>query len=189
MKIIKSLTLILALMPTLVTGQTREQFLEKSYSQKLSGFKGIVFICSYDANDKTLERICQRAVTDIMLHGASNKVNIKLAEANNFVESMSIANDDDFVTLEYEITATQNNEQFDTIAVHAHLSLEIYYSQAIEKGASNKSINGIPRSGDLELWSRSVIGSGNPSDIVEPFSDNTEMLLKQALTLFIKYAK
>lgn len=183
-----SLALIVTLIPTLVIGQTKEQFLEKLYSQKLSGFKGIVFVCSYDSSDKDLERICQRAVTDIELLGANNKVNIKIAEANNFFQSMSIANVDDFVTLEYEISATQNNDQSDTKAVHAHLSLETYYSQAIEMGASNKSINGVPRSGDLELWSRYVIGSGTSADIVEPFSDSAETLLKQALTLFMKYA-
>ena len=175
-------------MPTLVIGESQEQFNEQTHSNNMSGWKGIVFVCAFDSSDKVLESICQRAVTDIELLAASNKVKLKVAEANRFEQAASIAADNQFVTLEYELMATLGGSEFDAIAIHARLAFEAFYSNAVENDSKPNSIDSLPRSGDLELWSKTVIGSGSPSDIVDPFSDATEIHIKKALTLFIKYA-
>ncbi len=178
-------TIIVSLMPTMVFGEAHEQFYKEYYSQNFSGWKGIVFICSYDTKDKVLEKICQRAITDIELLSASNKINLKVIEANNTYKASFKAEINKFVILSYSLLATEGQNK----AVHARLAFTTFYSNAVEKGAKLNSLDSMPRSGDLELWSRSAIGSGSADGIINPFSDNAEMLIKQALTLFIKYSK
>ena len=189
MKITKWLLSIVVFIPTLVIGESQEQFYEQYHSKNMSGWKGIVFVCSFDASDKVLESICQRAVTDIELLAASNKVELKVAEPNKFEQAALIATANKFVTLEYELVATQGGSEFDAIAIYARLAFEAVYSNAVENDSKPNTIGSLPRSGDLELWSKTVIGSGDPSDIVDPFSDASEIHIKKALTLFIKYAK
>lgn len=189
MKNICWLILLLVAVPTLAIGESREEFYEKHYSKNMSGWRGIVFICSYDSSDKVLEQICRRAETDIELLAASSNVLMKIADANNFVNASFIASLENYVTLEYELMATQSPGSYDSKAVHARLTFKTYLSNAVEKDSKPNSIDSPPRAGDLELWSRSVIGSGVPSEIVDPFSNGAETHLKKALTLFLKYRK
>jgi hypothetical protein len=189
MKIIKLLITIAFLLPTLVIGETQDQFFEKYHSKNMSGWKGIVFVCSFDSGDKVLEKICDRAVTDTELLAASHKVNLKVVEANKFEQATFVAGVNKFVTLEYELIATQGVGQFDAKAIHARLTFVVFYSNAVEKDTKPNSIDSLPRSGDLELWSKTLIGSGAPTDIVDPFSNGAEVHIKKALTLFIKFSK
>lgn len=189
MKRICWLFLLFSALPTLAIGESREEFYEKHYIKNMSGWKGIVFICSFDSSDNVLEQICRRAETDVELLAATSNIALKVADANNFSQASFIAVVDKFVTLEYDLMATQNRGNYDSKAVYARLAFETYLSNAVEKDSKPNSINNSPRSGDLELWSRSVIGSGVPSDIVDPFSNGAETHIKKALTLFLKYRK
>jgi hypothetical protein len=189
MKIIKLLITIAFLVPALVIGETQDQFYEKYHSKNMSGWKGIVFVCSFDSGDKILEKICDRAVIDTELLAASHKVNFKVVEANKSGDEVFFSAVNKFLTLKYELIATQGVGQFDTKAIHARLTFVVFYSNAVEKDAKPNSIDSLPRMGDLELWSKTLIGSGAPTDIVDPFSNEAEGLIKKALTLFIKFSK
>ncbi len=109
--------LLIGLIPIGAFAESQEEFYEKYYSKNLMGWKGIVFICSFDTNDKILERICQRAISDIELLTAANKVNLKTAKSNDFATASFIANRNQYVTLEYELMATQTQGQYDAKAI------------------------------------------------------------------------
>ncbi|MCX2780607.1 DUF3164 family protein [Microbulbifer thermotolerans] len=188
MKLIRWITVILYFFPIFVFGESREQFYEEYYSKNMSGWKGIVFVCSFDSNDKVLEKICERATSDIKLLAAGNKIDLKIVESNNFFEAALIASLNKFVTLEYSLTATENSGQFSVKAIQARLAFKVFYSNAVEKDAKPNTIDSIPRSGDLDLWSDTVIGFGSPSEIVHPFGNAAETHIKKALTLFIEYS-
>lgn len=169
----------------------REKYLANLYENELaknfSGWKGIIFLCSYDSNDEILAQICQRGTTDLKLLAAGNKVNLAVAKPNDYRGATVIATLDQFLTLEYELIATVPEDRHQPKLINARLVFRIYYSNAIEKDARSNSMKRFPRAGDLELWSRVTIGSGMPSNIVVPFSSNAEMIFKEALTLFLKY--
>jgi len=189
MKIFNWMLVILVLIPIGAFAESQEEALEKLYSQDLAGWKGIVFICSFDANDNTLKRICNRGISDIELLAASNKVNLKIAKNNDFATATYMAAENGYVTLSYGLMATNPKGQNDVKAIHARLSFKEYYSNAVDNNAMQGSLDSMPRPGDLEFWSEQIIGSGNPSSIITPFSDEMEVFIKKALTLFIKYAK
>ncbi len=189
MKNICCLVLVFIALPTLAIGEKPEEFYEKLNSKNMSGWKGIVFICSYDSSDKLLEQICSRAEKDIKLLAESNNVPLKIADANKFSRASLIATANNFVTLEYELMATQSRGKYHSRAVHARLSFETFFSNAVEKNSRPKLITNSPRAGDLELWSRSVIGTGTPNGIVDPLGNGAETHLKKALTLFLKHRK
>lgn len=187
MKNICLLILTFIALPVLASGESQQASYEKYNSKNMSGWKGIVFICLFDSNDKVLQKICRRAETDIELLAANNNVALKIANANDTRQAAYIAGADKYITLEYDLMATQIRNDYDVQAVHARLRYEIVYSNAIEKGSKPDSIDNLPRSGDLAVWSRSVIGSGVPANIVEPFSDGAETYIKKALTFYLKY--
>jgi hypothetical protein len=64
---------------------------------------------------------------------------------NNFFRAASLAGANEFVTLEYELMATQESGQFDVKAIHARLAFEEFYSNAAEKYSNTNAINNIPR--------------------------------------------
>lgn len=111
MKITKWLITIVALIPALALGGSEEQQYEEMINKNMSGWKGIVFICSFDSSEKLLEKICHRAITDIELLAASNNVELKVAEANDFFRASIIALTNEFVTLEYDLMATQGSHR------------------------------------------------------------------------------
>ncbi|MDZ7753857.1 MAG: hypothetical protein U5S82_19980 [Gammaproteobacteria bacterium] len=196
MKNICWLILIFVTLPASAIGEGLEKSYEKhnskdmaGWKKDMAGWKGIVFICSIDSSDKVLEKICRRAETDIELLAASNNVPLKVVDANKFAHAVFFASANDFIILEYELMATQSRGNYDAKAVHARLTFEAFYLNAIEKDSKPTSTNNIPRSGYLELWSRSVIGSGTPNGIVEPFSNGAETHIKKALILYLKYSK
>jgi len=172
-----------------------DSYNKEYYSKKFSGWKGIIFICIYNKDDKVLERICQRATSDIDLLAAATKVNIKFAKSNDFAATLySISNGqyksyEQYVTLEYSLIATSPSSQNEAKAIHGRLTFTKYYSNAVENNSKSGSLRNIPRPGDLELWSKELIGSGLPSDIITPFSDGAETHIKKALAMFLKYAK
>ncbi len=189
MKNIYWFALIFVALPALATEESREAFYEKHNSQNMSGWKGIVFICSFDLSDKVLEKICHRAETDAELLAASHNIALKVVDENNFGDAAYFAALNKFVTLEYKLRATKSGN-YDVKAVHARLTLGTFFSNGIEKGSKPNSIDNIPRSGDLELWSRGTIGSGAPdAGIAHEFSNAAETNIKKALTLYLKYNK
>ena len=185
MKKFNWIILLLALIPLSGFAETRKEFDKRYYGKNFSGWKGIVFICIFDPDDKTLNKICQRAISDIELLAAAYKVELETSK-NNLV---TIISHEDYVVLEYDLMATKSSIQYDTKAIHARLSFINYYTNAVQKNAKSGTLNNMPRSGDLELWSRSVIGNGDPSSVVSPFSDGAEQHIKDAMTIFLKYAK
>lgn len=183
--------LTISLWPSAVFAESQEEFAEKYYryySKSLLGWKGIVFVCSYDAKDKTLDAICQRAITDIELLAAANKVTLKAARGNDFDTAAFFAVNNGYIKLSYNLMATPTADGYSK-AVHARLVFETYYGDAVEKKSKPGDLEGMPRSGNLEIWSKSIIGIGDPSDIVTPISDGAEIYMKNALTLFLKYVK
>ena len=100
----------------------------------MSGRKEIVFICSLVSSDKILERICRLAETDIKFLAASSNIKLEVADANDFTDASYIAVFSKYVTLEYELMATQSHSNHDSKAVYARLTFETYFSNAVEKG-------------------------------------------------------
>ena len=165
-----------------------EIFYEKMmHNQNMSGWKGIVFVCYFDSSDKVLEEICQRAETDIELLAAISKIELRIADANNAGQAVYMAGALDYVTLQYNLSATKRETNYETKAVYAELAFTEFYSVAVERHKDSDSIDNMPRTGDLVLWSNDIIGFGPPYTIIGGFSDGAETLIKKALTLYITH--
>lgn len=164
-------------------------FYEQYYSKNFRGWKGIVFICTYSPSDKVLAKICSRASTDLELLTASHDIELEIIQPNEHGVAAFQAASRGFLTLEYDLTATKPTNSSNAKAIHGQITYALFYSNAVEKDAESGSIDRLPRSGDLEIWSDSIIGSGLPSRIVKPFGDGAETHLKKAVSLFLKYTK
>jgi len=178
----KRIILLAMLLPSLGLVDEESEFYEKHYFKNFAGWQGITFMCSYDESNKTLRKICERGKTDLELLSASHNVNLKVIRDNEDATLTLTASLDNLIVLEYDLEATNPVE-----AVHARLIFSSYYLESVEQGATPGSIDNLPRSGNLEIWSNSAIGSGTPSNIVIPFSDGAESMFKKAITLFLKY--
>lgn len=176
-----------ALLSSVALGDSHSDFYEKFNRQNFSGWKGIVFVCAYDREDRVLAEICLRGTSEIELLAVAAKVSLKVAEPNNLEQASFMAALNKFVTLEYELMATKTINSYDPKAVHGRLVFEVFYSNAVESQASSESLDRFPRSGDLELWSRPIIASGATSELVGPFAEAAESLFKKAIAHFLRY--
>ena len=62
-----------------------------------------------------------------------------------------------------------------------------FYWNAVGKGSAEGTLDAKPRAGDLVLWSRDVIGAGDPeSELAQNMSNAFETLLKEFFALFIE---
>jgi len=178
--------LIILFLSSLLSAKSQDDFYEKFYEKNFSGYKGIVFICSFDSTDKTLEKISKRAITDIELICSANKINLKVINNNDHYSASYYATLNQYLLLQYYLMATNTEGQYEAKAVFGELSFEIFYSNAIEKYSTNENLNKLARSGYLTIWSKTIIGSGSSFDIITPFSSQAETVLKMAMTLFLK---
>ena len=182
-----SLFLFILLLPTFVVAENLKDIIEENNAKNFAGWKGIVFMCSYDEKDSTLAKICKRGTIDIKLLAASNNIELLVVEPNDYMNLGIAAGFKKYIPLEYELFSTKVKNPSDLRAFFGRLFFRIYYSNIVEKGAKPESIDSLPRSGDLEIWSNYIIGSGTSSGIIKPFSDNAETLFKEALTTFLLY--
>ena len=167
----------------------KNEFYERYYANNFRGWSGIIFLCTYDPADSVLAQICSRASTDIELLAASHRMELQVARPNDHEAAAYEGALQNFVSLEYALTATTPDSMYDVKAVNARLSYIVFYSSAIEADAKPGAPGRLPRSGDLEIWSTSTIGAGSAAELAQPFSDGAESNLKQALGLFLRHRK
>ena len=181
----------LSSLPTVSIGQSSSdegEFQREYYGKNFAGWNGIVFLCEFDDADTLLARICDRARTDLNLLAATHRISVEVAKPNAIQHAAFIAAADNRVTLTLYLDATKSKDDGAPKAVFARLAYETFFSDAVEKNSKQGSIYSLPRSGDLEIWSSSVIGSGIGSDLISPIADGVETLLKEALTLSLRFA-
>jgi len=169
--------------------ENQEELNNDYYRKYFSGWKGIVFFCSFDADDNTLGQICQEAVSDIKLLAPTNNVKLKIAASNDIAQAALLADLVGYIILEYDLVSTKTKGENEIKAVHARLFYKIIYVNAVENNKNPDTLGGMARAGSLEIWGKSLIGKGGPTDIITPFSNLAELLFKEAVTLFTKYAK
>jgi len=183
-----SLTMILILCALPAYGSDLQQeFYKKYFGKNFKGWKGVVFVCSYKKETVLLNKICQRGITDIKLLAASHSIPLYVAKDNGTSEASFQSGIKDFLILEYQLSSSQDNPTGSLLGVHGRLSFNIFFSFAVEDNAKPNDIDSFPRSGDLEVWGRTVIASGTYPEIVSPFSDSAETLLKKFFTLYLTY--
>ena len=93
-----------------------------------------------------------------------------------------------YIVLRCSLNSNQPASSLEAKAISATLSFESYYFNAIEQDSAKSDPKSKPKSGQLVLWSTSMIGGGAVRDLVIPFGDGLEDKLDKAVSLYMKYS-
>lgn len=159
---------------------------DRKNRKNLSGWKGVVFICSKEeVPEKNIDDVCRKANEDAAFLAAASRVRIFLAK--NYEEFFRHVRINNFLPLTADFTFTKTGSPS---AVYVHLKSSVSYDEAIEykearKVSDNQSYS--PRAGDLIIWERSLIGasSGTSDALVTPISQGVEQMLKVFFTDYL----
>ena len=166
-----------------------DQLNDQYYARYFTGWKGIVFTCNFDAQDKILEQIYQQAMADVKMLTSTNDVQLIMARSNDLSDASSLAKLKDFIILEYDLISTETKDKDVVKAVHARLFFKISYLNAVDNNEMPGSLGGLPRPGNLEIWERTQIGKGRTDRIAKSFANHAKQMFRQALSLFSEYSK
>jgi hypothetical protein len=175
----------------IVAAQTSDKEMQEFYraldAKNFAGWKGITFICEYDERDSLLAEVCIKGTADFRFLATTADIDYYAVAPNDFRASTFRSTISDHVVLNYELHSTLNNNQHTNKAIFGRLSFIEFYTNAVEEKASNFSLDKLPRSGDLELWSRAVIGSRSSVRLVAVMSEAFEVHFKDAITHFLEH--
>ncbi len=166
--------------------QQVEQYQHEKNKKNFIGWKGILFYCSIEnQSNRALNEICERSYTNVDFLAASAKINLVKAKSASDLGFRAIV--DDYLVLEVVLTATTAGRPS---AIHANLRAYKSYSKAVDTSflaTEKKGTQAEPRSGDLIMWERSVIGasSGATQELVPAVSDGIEQHIKQFFADFL----
>ncbi len=162
-----------------------EEYKSQKHQKNLTGWKGILFYCSIrDEENKSLTEICDNSYRNAAFLAAAAKLPfVKARDAFDFGFKAAA---DEYLVLEVELFSTRPTSPS---AIHAHVKSYIHYSGAVQSPLTQREGKGrtIPRSGDLHVWERPVIGAstGTAQDLVPSISQGIEKVLMEFFTDYI----
>ena len=160
-----------------------------NFADNFAGWQGILWYDDYDPSTRMLKPIAARAAADFELLAARSRVAC-LVDASADPETIyDAAWRHGYLGLCLELKCTEPRGRREVTAVHARLAFTALVRDAVETGADKGAVGSHPRSGKLELWAQSVIGSGPDPQLVAPFCDHVEIEIRKALALFVKHTK
>lgn len=162
-----------------------EEYTSQKHQKNLTGWKSVFFYCSIrDEENKSLTEICDNSYRNAAFLAAAAKV--PFIKARDAFDLGFRAAADDYLVLEVELFSTRPTSPS---AIHAHVKSYIHYSNAVQPSPNQRGDKGrtIPRSGDLHVWERPVIGAstGTTQDLVPSISQGIEKILKEFFTDYI----
>jgi hypothetical protein len=173
------------LFPSIGYGQTDTEAERAFLKRQFTGWGGIVFRCLPDnLNDTLQKKICEATAAEARFLAATAKVPFKDLAGADFLEvSIAVADLDGALILEAAVRGTQGSPR----AVYVRLRAYSYYANAVETNVEMDSPENDPRSGDLVLWERDVIGSGGTEHELELGVVNAfSTLLKEFFGVFLE---
>ena len=177
-----SMLTFLLLLPSIAFAQTDEQ---EHWRKQFKESGGIVFRCDPDRkDDAALQRICADASAEARLLAATGKIPFQNATGKDAFETAFEVASKGSLLLEASIRSTKGSPA----AIYILLAATPYYSNAIEQGAKEGSLDAIPRSGDLVIWERDVIGASTSStdELVLGMSNALSTNLKDFFATYIE---
>lgn len=156
---------------------------QQFWRDNLSGWKGLSLRCVGDEFNYAGE-ICSSVAAEIEKLSAIKELSFLYTGMNipYFDHLVKLADSGLEDSLQAEIYIRGTNGSVP--AIYGRISVRTHYSDAVEKGADQDKPLFHPRSGDLIIWSRDVIGTGQSDKIVKEISD---ALKDHASSLFSKY--
>lgn len=163
-----------------------ELYIEGKNKRNFEDWKSIGFYCASDApKHPHAAQICSNTYTNAEFLAATASIPLERVRDGYELGFRSVAGDS--LILEVKIFAT---ERGNPMAMHAAIQAYTGYLRATE-GGERRGPRVKPRSGDLILWKREVIGAsaGSGEDLVQPMSQGIEQHLKQFFADFLKARK
>mgnify|MGYP003653127839 CR=1 FL=1 len=179
----------LAAVSLLVSGhaiaQTDAEALREHNKVQFADWSGIAFQCLIDAEDDDFQKLlCETARTDAKFLAATAKIPFRdLGNDDHFQVSLAKRELNGDLLLEARIKSTAGAPR----AVHMGLRALSHYSDAVEVGATGDDPQSKPRSGELILWQKNLIGtSGSDENLGQALSNAFSNVLKDFFGTFVE---
>lgn len=158
---------------------------ERSFNrQQFSGWGGIVFRClPNNLSDSLEKRICKSASSDARFLAESAKIPFQDTGSEDYSAVLIASNAlSHALVLETSVLSTKLYPK----GVHVAVRAGSFYSGAIELGAIPGTPESTGRDGDLILWERSAIGTGDENGLAQSMPGYVSTVLKEFFALFLK---
>ncbi|MHB1104490.1 MAG: hypothetical protein ACYC0C_17295 [Devosia sp.] len=157
------------------------------WTKSLLNFDSLGFRCILSPADDYNTQICENAAKQAAFFAAAADLrfhNSGTAVYGMHLFEMAQAGLVFPLDMELEVMSVGNGT---TRATYVRLTLEHFYSDAIEDGALPTSPGYRPKPGDLELWMSSGMATGPLGGHVGAINDMLNIKVREALTLITKY--
>ncbi|TWA31668.1 hypothetical protein FB005_1881 [Sinorhizobium medicae] len=158
----KVLLIAVALVATMMTAaHSQEENQERQFIIKqFKGWTGLLLSCEKNTADPALvQAICDVAKTEFTYLAENSKIPYRVSVGDNMFRRTVISHEiGKPLTLTIKTIPASGNTY--AKAVYVEVSAENFYSNVIDKEAQGGDPEGMPRAGDLSLWSGNMIASG-----------------------------
>ncbi|MDX0871167.1 hypothetical protein GOE00_31800 [Sinorhizobium medicae] len=185
----KVLLIAVALVATMMTAaHSQEEDHERQFIIKqFKGWTGLLLSCEKNTADPALvQAICDVAKTEFTYLAENSKIPYRVSVGDNMFRRTVISHEiGKPLTLTIKTIPTSGNTY--AKAVYVEVSAENFYSNVIDKEAQGGDPEGMPRAGDLSLWSGNMIASG--TDTQAMVRDLTPYIGQQMKAFFADFLK
>ncbi|RUW84120.1 hypothetical protein [Mesorhizobium sp. M1E.F.Ca.ET.063.01.1.1] len=161
------------------------QDLEQEFNrQQFSEWAGIIFMCVPDDDSDAMQKqLCASASAEARLLAASAKIPFQDLSGEPWGRVSFKVKQTRSIILETTIRAARGTPS----AIYMRLEATSFYSNAVEQGGREGTLDVKPRAGDLVLWDKDVIGAGgSETELVQGMSNAFATNIKEFFGLFIE---
>lgn len=185
----KTLLIAAAFVATMMTAAHAQEDEEgrKFAIDQFRGWTGLLLSCEKNNADPAMvQAICDVAKTEFTYLAENSKIPYRISIGDEMFRRTVIAHEiGKPLTLTIKTIPTSGNAY--AKAVYVELSAENFYSNVIDKEAQAGDPEGMPRAGDLSLWSGNMIASGTDSQAM--IRDMTPYIGQQMKAFFGDFLK